>query len=158
MKKTFTTFIIVLALAFSGCGEKAKKDAAPAGKTGTPAAAQDLKPQTLCPVMGNPIDRKIYVDFQGQRVYFCDNGCAAAFSKDPEKYMKKIAEDKVLLESVQTSCPVMGGAINKKYFRDYKGRRVYFCCPGCLPEFDKDPEKYLKKLPGIPPGPSGKGP
>jgi len=47
----------------------------------------------------------------------------------------------------QTICPVMGGTINKAIFTEYKGKRVYFCCPGCKPEFEKNPEKYLDKLP-----------
>jgi len=47
----------------------------------------------------------------------------------------------------QTLCPVMGGAINKKHFIEYKGKKVYFCCPGCDDIFLKDPEKYMDKLP-----------
>lgn len=47
----------------------------------------------------------------------------------------------------QTVCPVMGGVINKDIFSEYKGKKVYFCCPGCIPEFEKNPEKYLTKLP-----------
>jgi YHS domain-containing protein len=46
----------------------------------------------------------------------------------------------------QTTCPVLGGNINKSVYIDYQGRRIYFCCPGCEPEFRKDPEKFLKKL------------
>jgi len=46
----------------------------------------------------------------------------------------------------QTTCPVMGGNINKEIYADYKGERIYFCCMGCPPEFKKNPEKYLKKL------------
>lgn len=46
----------------------------------------------------------------------------------------------------QTLCPVMGGAINKQVFVDYEGKRVYFCCMGCPPEFKKDPAKYILKL------------
>ena len=48
---------------------------------------------------------------------------------------------------VQKICPVMGGAINKDIFTVYKGKKVYFCCAGCKPEFEKEPEKYLAKLP-----------
>ena len=29
-------------------------------------------------------------------------------------------------------------------FRDYEGRRYYFCCPGCVEQFDADPAKYAK--------------
>jgi len=43
-------------------------------------------------------------------------------------------------------CVVMGGKINKDVYVDYKGQRVYFCCAGCIKEFNKDPEKYLKRL------------
>jgi hypothetical protein len=41
----------------------------------------------------------------------------------------------------------MGGPINKDVFTEYKGKKVYFCCPGCQPEFEKNPEKYVTKLP-----------
>ncbi|MGD2094232.1 MAG: efflux RND transporter periplasmic adaptor subunit, partial [Phycisphaerales bacterium] len=47
----------------------------------------------------------------------------------------------------QTLCPVMGGAINKDYYITYKGKKVYFCCPGCEEIFLKSPEKHMEKLP-----------
>ncbi len=47
----------------------------------------------------------------------------------------------------QTVCPVMGGKINKDIFTEYKGKKVYFCCEACKPEFEKNPEKYISKLP-----------
>ena len=43
-------------------------------------------------------------------------------------------------------CVVMGGKINKDVYVDYEGQRVYFCCAACIDEFNKDPEKYLKKM------------
>lgn len=46
----------------------------------------------------------------------------------------------------QTTCPVMGGKIDPKVYTDYNGRRVYFCCPGCIEKFRKSPEKYLANL------------
>ncbi|NOZ19766.1 MAG: YHS domain-containing protein [Planctomycetes bacterium] len=60
--------------------------------------------------------------------------------------MAKFARDGVLLESTQKTCPVMGREIKKDIFVDYKGRRVYFCCPACPAKFKADPEKYLKAL------------
>ncbi|ABK14692.1 MAG: YHS domain-containing protein [Methanothrix sp.] len=30
-----------------------------------------------------------------------------------------------------------------KFVSEYRGRRYYFCSPGCKKAFDKDPEKYL---------------
>ncbi|UCC98646.1 MAG: YHS domain-containing protein [Phycisphaerales bacterium] len=47
----------------------------------------------------------------------------------------------------QTTCPVMGGAINKDIFIEYQGKKVYFCCPGCEDQFKEEPEKYIAKLP-----------
>lgn len=46
----------------------------------------------------------------------------------------------------QTTCPVIGGQINKNIYADYQGNRVYFCCPPCIKEFKKDPDKYVKKM------------
>jgi YHS domain-containing protein len=46
----------------------------------------------------------------------------------------------------QVTCPVMDANINKDLYADYQGQRVYFCCPACLELFQKDPEKYLKKM------------
>lgn len=47
----------------------------------------------------------------------------------------------------QKVCPVMGQPIDKDLFVEYEGKKVYFCCPGCVDTFKKDPEKYLSKLP-----------
>ena len=46
----------------------------------------------------------------------------------------------------QTSCPVIGGKIDKSSYLDYQGKRIYFCCDACKDEFKKDPAKYLKKM------------
>lgn len=46
----------------------------------------------------------------------------------------------------QEVCPVMGGKVNRAIYTDYKGKRVYFCCPPCVKAFNSDPEKYLKLL------------
>ena len=46
----------------------------------------------------------------------------------------------------KTTCPVMGGKINKEVYTDYQGQRIYFCCAGCIGVFKKDPEKYLQKM------------
>jgi len=29
---------------------------------------------------------------------------------------------------------------------EYKGQEIKFCCSDCKKDFDKDPEKYLKKM------------
>ena len=47
----------------------------------------------------------------------------------------------------QTTCPIMDSPINKALFTEYKGKKVYFCCPGCKERFEAEPEKYIAKLP-----------
>ncbi len=64
---------------------------------------------------------------------------SAMMEEGAEKAMEAVGE--------QTICPVMGNPINKDIFVEYKGKKVYFCCPGCDKIFKEDPEKYLAKLP-----------
>lgn len=63
----------------------ARGPAAPA--PGTPAAIQPL-----CPVMDGPIDPAVFVEYQGQKVYFCCKGCDKKFQADPEKYLGKLPQ------------------------------------------------------------------
>jgi YHS domain-containing protein len=49
-----------------------------------------LKPQTTCPVMGEPIDKNLYVDYNGKRIYVCCVNCVDKVKKNPEKYIKKL--------------------------------------------------------------------
>ncbi len=48
----------------------------------------------------------------------------------------------------RTTCPVTGetfvvSADSAKV--EYEGKTYYFCCPGCMGSFQKDPTKYLAK-------------
>ena len=57
------------------------------------------------------------------------------------------AEEAVSTAEEQIICPVMEGKINKDIFTEYKGKKVYFCCTMCRETFEKEPEKYVSKLP-----------
>ena len=46
----------------------------------------------------------------------------------------------------QTSCPIMAGQVNTNIYVDAEGKRVYFCCNDCPPEFKKDPAKYIAQM------------
>ena len=113
------------------------------------------KPQTTCPVTGQAIDPKTspHVDWQGQRIYFADKAAADVFRKDPEKVFARIAAEGVTLENIQTTCPVSdesleGGEMGPPVALSYKGRMIMFCCNMCPPRFEKEPARYLAKLPG----------
>lgn len=61
--------------------------------------------------------------------------------------MAEEAAEEVVAAAEQTECPVMGGAINKTIFTEYKGKKVYFCCAPCKEKFEAAPEQYVAKLP-----------
>ncbi len=118
--------------------------------------SHDTKVQTICPVMGGKINKEIYADYQGERIYFCCKGCVDEFLQNPGKYVKKLKDQGITLEKTplplptekspkpQTKCPVMGGKINKEIYTDYEGNRIYFCCHGCVEKFKADPDMYMK--------------
>jgi YHS domain-containing protein len=68
-------------------------------------APPEGKPQTQCPVLAGNINKQVYADYKGKRIYFCCKGCDAEFKKDPEKYMKKLEEQGIKLEP----CPAPAG-------------------------------------------------
>ncbi|MBN1475440.1 YHS domain-containing protein [Candidatus Sumerlaeota bacterium] len=45
-----------------------------------------------CPIMGLPINPEISVEYQGQRVYFCCNGCPDRFLGNPEPYLSSLPQ------------------------------------------------------------------
>ncbi len=50
----------------------------------------------ICPVTGEKIDEKTKVtyEYEGKIYNFCCSMCIEEFKKDPQKYIKKIAEEK----------------------------------------------------------------
>ena len=66
------------------------------------------------------------------------------------------ADEKVLKDVKGMKCPVDaakkcdGGYCSKKVKRDisvkHEGRNVYFCCKGCVKDFNKDPKAFLEKV------------
>jgi YHS domain-containing protein len=108
--------------------------------------AQPLKPQTKCPIMGGAVNKNLYVDVQGQRIYVCCRGCLAPVKADPDKAFATLQKNGEYAESLQKTCPVMGGAIDKSLFVEYEGRRIYVCCNGCVETVRQNPAKYAKEL------------
>ncbi len=55
-------------------------------------SAPEAKPQTHCPVMNAPINRNLYVDHNGKRIYVCCQGCLSRVRAEPEKYIRLLEE------------------------------------------------------------------
>jgi YHS domain-containing protein len=129
-------------------------------------AAQDAKdkpalPETVaCAVMPDHIvnvkdamAKGMFADYEYNRYFFCCAGCPPQFAKSPEKFAKNAS---IPLQSIpmpeKIACAVMEDhsinpkqATEKKLFADYNGRRYFFCCEGCVPAFNKEPEKFAKR-------------
>ncbi len=56
------------------------------------------KPQTVDVVSGKPIDRGVYADYNGERIYFCCADSRNQFQKNDQVYLRKIKEKNILLE------------------------------------------------------------
>jgi YHS domain-containing protein len=68
----------------------ATKTAEEANKTAETMAAS--MEQTVCPVTGIKIDKNVFVEYKGKKVYFCCTDCKAKFEADPEKYVAKLPQ------------------------------------------------------------------
>lgn len=75
----------------SGCGRNQSPPEAVVRDNGT-------KRQTICPVMGNPVDKKLFVDSDGKRIYVCCSRCLGKVKNDPEKYIKQLESEGVTLD------------------------------------------------------------
>ncbi len=138
--KLVSLFLVMLTL---GMGVNLAEEQKAPEKEATP------KMQVTCPVMNGGIDKSLYVDAKGKRIYVCCSGCIDIVKKDPEAALKKLAElgeTPFDIPIEQKECPVMGGAINKDLFYEYEGKKLYVCCQACLDTVKKDPAKYAEKI------------
>jgi YHS domain-containing protein len=89
MKTSMITVVLALslALALAGTGWAGDPTAALLDKPGPMQTGQQ---QVACPVQGGKINKDLYVDYQGQRIYFCCPACLPIFKKNPEAYLQKM--------------------------------------------------------------------
>lgn len=108
-----------------------------------PEMAEGL--QTLCPVMGAPINKDFFVDVEGYRLYVCCPGCDQQIEENPSKYIDEMKAAGVTPYKLQTHCPVMGGEIDRNFYHDHDGQRIYVCCPGCLDEVKERADEIIEE-------------
>ena len=113
------------------------------------AATAFAEKQTTCPIMGGDIDKNLYVDAEGKRIYVCCAGCIEKVKADPKKYITQLEDQGITLDKTpvfQTTCPIMGGDIDKNLYVDAEGKRICVCCAGCIKKVKADPKKYITQL------------
>lgn len=93
-------------LCCAGCKDKATADAEKIiadYKAKGIKLEQISKQQALCPVMGGEINKDIYSDHKGKRVYLCCAMCKPKFEETPAKYIKEMEAAGIALEKVKKS-------------------------------------------------------
>jgi YHS domain-containing protein len=127
-------------------------------------AAAAIAQQKFCPVSKQPLGSMgapIVVELGGETVYVCCKGCIDAVRANPAKYLAGKQPLKVIPATnadaaaidLQQVCPVMDeqlGSMGTPLKVIGLERDVYLCCKGCLKFLEKEPEKYLAKLPALP--------
>jgi YHS domain-containing protein len=89
-----------------------------------------------CPVMNSPASEKFRTEYNGQYVYFCCQGCVKMFDKDPASYIAKLSKEDQEAIKVNEVCPVTEDKIiDRTRWVEHEGRKVYFCCDGCVDTF-----------------------
>ncbi len=84
--------LIIGSISLNGC-KKSEPAASDTSSEKAPEAASVTIEQTTCPIMdGNPINKNIFTEYKGQKVYFCCTGCEDKFKADPEKYISKLPQ------------------------------------------------------------------
>jgi len=99
--------VFLLLVALPGCKKEqptaqqsAGEQAMTAAKESEPAMAAEAAvaataEQTVCPVMeGKPINKAVFVEYEGKKVYFCCQACPEKFLADPNKYIAKLPQFK----------------------------------------------------------------
>ena len=95
--KQFNIMILLAAVSLAaliivgGC-----KKSEPEGPSDTMSDVKDVAAaageQTMCPIMDAPINKDIFIEYKGKKVYFCCQGCEDKFNENPEKYLAKLPQ------------------------------------------------------------------
>ena len=79
-------------------------------------------------------------------VLFGLGGVAVAQMEGHDHARQAAATTQPAAKPVNTKCPIMGEPIDASVTIVHDGKTIAFCCKDCIPEFKKDPAKYMAKL------------
>jgi len=131
MRKVSVAFFVFLMLA------SAAIVGAYADETKTDGAKKAVT-NKMCPVMNSPVSEKYRTEYNGQYVYFCCQGCVTMFEKEPAKYIAELSKEDLAAIQPNEICPITNEKNpNKSLWVEHEGRKVYFCCEGCVNMYKK---------------------
>ena len=91
--------LMIMGLLIISCAEQETSSKKAEEVATEEAGSQAPKAQTTDAFSGKPINRNIYADYQGRRIYFCCANSKREFENDPERYIAKFRELGVTLEN-----------------------------------------------------------
>lgn len=151
--KHFITALIILSVYFlvscsqnedrSGHDHSSHKHSAQDDSSGSPTA---VLPQKNCPIKGGEIDKEVFTDYKGQRIYYCCPGCDKKFLENPDKYLSAMKSKGISPAKLQSQCPVSGDEIDGDIFANTKEGKIYVCCKKCKNKVEATPEKFINKM------------
>jgi len=101
------------------------------------------KVQVTCPISDEPINKEVYSEKGGEKVYFCCPRCKGKYEENPDKYATQVANSM----TIQTKCPLSGQPISPDAFVDFtSGHRIYFCCNRCTGKIKADAAGFVETL------------
>jgi len=103
MRKAGIAMALLSALLISGCCGSGC-----CAKMGLGGAKKTRGPQVTCPIMGAKVNKDLYVDAAGARIYVCCNDCIAKVKADPKAAIQKILANGEMPETRLVVCSMCG--------------------------------------------------
>ena len=116
---------------------------------GTPAKneARAVVPfygNTICPVCDNKIDKTLFAEKNGERIYVCQKAGIAKVEADWDGHYAKAYPAAKVKDVKNVKCPMMPRKRGKARFAvTFQGHKLLLCCKKCKRNFKKQPRKWL---------------
>jgi YHS domain-containing protein len=92
------TLLTVTGLLISSCSEEAQSPPKTGAVQTSDTDTQLPSNQTRDAISGNRVNKDLYADYEGKRVYFCCAESKKTFASDPQPYLIAFREQGVILE------------------------------------------------------------
>ena len=96
-----------------------------------------------CPKSGDPVTGEFFFEHDGQRVYFCNPGCAAEGGREPLVWIERVYGPGEAVDN--ETCPVTQEPIPEDAKQGlWQGHRVNLCCSMCIKAFERNPGGWTR--------------
>lgn len=97
-----------------------------------------------CPVSGEKVDPAVYLEKEGERVYFCCKNCQGKASADVAAAYDKAYPAVKVVDTKNKACPVMAETLEPDAKQvTVQGHKIGICCAGCDKKMKKAANHYI---------------